>query len=267
MKRRNCARNPILSDYKISFNYGETPVSQGSEGSETAIIEFLCAPELEGKIPHPQKSIRAAPQWFKSLEREMDLPMQDGLPGLTAKACLPMTDAFSLGFMLPLTLDVHLRIPEDRVSIQMGYDQEAPFVPIEQHHPGQLGAPNPPFHAAMPLKFINPWRIKVPEGYSVLIAPPLSRPDLPFTPFSGLVDCDRFDTTINIPFLWNGPVGDFTLPAGLPIAQLIPIRRDTLIKESVARASTPEELDAQKLAATRKYGEESTYAREWRVKK
>lgn len=261
-----------MSDFKIRFNYGNDsqsaqPAPQQAPPGPGAIIEFLCDPDLATLIPKPERAVRFAPDWFKRLEREMGVRDAHGLPGLTAKACLPMTDAFALGFIIPLPFDVQFRIPEDRVSIQMGWHPEVPFQPVEQHHPGQIGAPNPPFEATMPLKFINPWRIKVPDGYSLLLTQPLSRPDLPFTCFSGLVDCDRFDTTINLPFAWTGPVGDFHLPAGTPIAQLIPIRRDSMLKQSAARASTAEELAEQKTAAQRKYGEESTYRKDWRVKK
>lgn len=195
------------------------------------------------------------------------MPDAYGLPGLTAKACLPMTDAFALGHVIPLPFDVLFDVPEDRIAIRFGWAQDLPFQPVEQHHPGQIGAPAPPFERVMPLKFINPWRIKVPPGYSVLFTQPLSRPDLPFTCFSGVVDCDRFDTTVNFPFAWSGPTGQHLLPAGTPIAQLVALRRDALVKESVVRASTPAELAEQAAAAERKYGEESTYAREWRVKK
>jgi hypothetical protein len=47
----------------------------------------------------------------------------------------------------------------------------------------------------------------------------------------------------------------------------VPLRREALVKDGFARASTDEELAEQSEAARRKYGEESTYAREWRVKK
>ena len=137
----------------------------------------------------------------------------------------------------------------------------------QQHHPGQLGAPDPPFAHVMPLKFINPWRIMVPDGYSVLFQPVMNRPDLPFYCFSGLVDCDRFATTINFPFIWTGGAQEITLPAGTPIVQIIPVRRDTLIKSHGARASTQGELAGQEEAKRRKYTEESTYRKDWRVKK
>lgn len=263
-----------MSDFKVSFGFArgsnppepQTP-SEPSRPSHDGTIEFLCEPELLGTIPVPEKAIRFAPDWFKKLPREMSMKDAQGLPGLTVKACLPVTDVFALGYMLTLPYDVHLLVPEDRISIQMGWQPDVAFAPIEQHHPGQIGAPEAPFESTMPLKFINPWRIKVPDGYSVLFTQPFSRPDLPFTCFSGLVDCDRFDTTINIPFVWSGPTGEFYLPAGTPIAQILPIKRDTLLKDSISRASTLDEQAEQDNASRRKYNEESTYSREWRVKK
>ncbi|GGD56578.1 hypothetical protein GRI62_02695 [Erythrobacter arachoides] len=234
---------------------------------DDGLIEFLCDPDLEGRIPQPERAIRFAPDWFRRLDREMGVPDAQGMPGLTVKACLPVTDAFALGYVIPLPWDVSVRVPEDRVSLQFGWTPECTFQPIEQHHPAQIGAPEPPFQHSMPLKFINPWRVKVPLGYSVLFTPPLNRPDLPFTCFSGMVDCDNFATTINFPFLWTGETGDHILPAGTPIAQVIPMPRDALIKTHTARASQSDELIEQADARHRKYHSESAYRREWRVRK
>jgi hypothetical protein len=186
---------------------------------------------------------------------------------LTIRACLPVADAFSLGFILPLPFDLRLTVPEDRVSISTDWAGDVPFAPIVPHHPGQVGAPKAPFEKAMPLKFINPWRIKVPDGYSVLFTPPLNHPELPFTCFSGLVDCDRFDTTVNIPFFWSGPVGVHELKAGTPIAQCIPLNRKATRLGLMSRASTADELAEEATANERKYNEEGAYARDWRAKK
>lgn len=235
--------------------------------SDEPEIEFLCDPALEGVIPEPQPAVRFAPDWFRKLEREMGVPDAHGLPGLTAKACLPMTDAFSLGYVIPLPYDIQLRVPPDEVNIQVGWAETCVFQPLESHLPEQLGAPAPPFARAMPLKFVNPWRIKVPEGYSVLFQPLANRPELPFYCFSGLVDCDRFATTVNFPFIWTGGPGDFHLPAGSPMIQLVPIRRDALVKTHKSRGSSEDELAEQEHAKMRKYTEESTYRKDWRVKK
>jgi hypothetical protein len=230
------------------------------------LVEFLCPPELYGRIPEPERAIRFAPEWFRQLPREMGMTYATGLPALTAKGCLPMTDAFALGFVIPLPFEVRFTV-DAWGNARPSWAEGLPFNPIERHHPGQLGAPAPPFGQMIPFKFVNPWRIKVPDGYSLLFSHPLNRPELPFACFSGLVDCDRFDTTVNFPFLWTGVPGEHVLPAGTPIAQLIPIRRDSLLKDSTARPSTAEELAEQDEAKRRKYGEQSAYAREWRVKK
>lgn len=230
-------------------------------------LEFLCDAALDGKIPAPAPAVRFAPDWFKELEREMGVSNAEGLPAMTVKGCLPVTDAITAGYIIPLPFPVRFIVPEDRVSIQMGWGEEAPFNPVEQHHPAQIGAPNAPFERAMPLKFINPWRILAPSGYSVLFTHPLNQFQLPFTAFSGLVDCDNFKTTINFPFVWTGEPGDYTLPAGMPMIQLIPLRRDSLLKDFGVRASSALERSEQDAAAQKKYNEASTYARQWRVKK
>lgn len=254
-----------MVDYKVNVRFGATSAAKPAPAPPT--LEFLCDPALFGRIPAPGRAIRFAPEWFRRLPRDMAMPNAHGLPGLTAKACLPMTDAFALGFVIPLPVDVRVVVPEDRLAIRFGWADDAPFAPIEQHHPAQIGFPEPPFERTVPMKFINPWRVKAAPGVSVLFTQPLSRPDLPFTCFSGFVDCDRFDTLVNLPFAWTGLAGDHVLPAGTPIAQLIPIRRDAMIKDDVARAASAAELAEQAAAAGRKYGEQSTYAREWRVKK
>ena len=48
------------------------------------------------------------------------------------------------------------------------------------------------------------WTIEAPEGYALLFTHPVNRFGLPFTPLTGLVDCDRYyDTWIHFPARWN----------------------------------------------------------------
>lgn len=224
-------------------------------------IDFICSPELFGKMPEPQRANRFVPEWFRRLNRKMDGAAPGEEAKLTIKSCMPVTDVFALGYILPLAFDVTLDISPDRRTITTHVETDCPITMIEPHKPGQIGAFDPPFEDAMPMKFINPWRIMVPDGYSVLFTPPLSRPDLPFLPFSGLVDCDRFATNVNIPFVWKGETGRHTVAAGTPIAHCVPVLRDAMIKEHVARAATPQEMDDQAAANQRKYGEQGAYTR------
>lgn len=242
---------------------GEAATSQAGDG----LIEFLCDPAHADLLPPPEPALRFLPDWFRRLDREMGMLDAHGLPGLTAKACPPMVDAFSLGWIIPLPFDVRLTIELGQPGMRLGWDPAAPFTPIEQHHPGQVGFPNAPFDGAVPLKWINPWRIKVPDGYSVLFLHPLNHLELPFTCLSGLVDCDRFHTTVNFPFAWSLAPRDVTVRRGTPMAQVVPVRRDALLRDHAVRASTPEEMAEQAATSHTKYTEESAYARQWREKK
>ena len=68
-----------MADSRISFDLDET---QSGTPQPDARIEFVCAPELVGRIPPPDRSIRFAPEWFKRLDREMGVSDAHGLPGL-----------------------------------------------------------------------------------------------------------------------------------------------------------------------------------------
>ncbi|MEM7221456.1 MAG: hypothetical protein AAF495_00665 [Pseudomonadota bacterium] len=230
-------------------------------------ISFLCDPALEAHLPPPERAGRFLPEWFRRLEREMGLPTASGLTAMTVKGCRPVTDGFTLGWIIPLALDV--RIVTDPLGnvIELDWDKDFGFQPVERHHPAQVGYPNPPFDWRQPLKWMNPWRLVVPDGYSMLFTHPLNHFELPFQCFSGLVDCDRFLPTVNFPFALTGVSADITVPRGTPIIQLIPIKRDGLLKSHMARASTEEEAAEQAAAHHRKHNEESVYAREWRVRK
>ena len=230
-------------------------------------ISFLCDPDLVALLSPPQPAGRFMPDWFRRLDRSLGVTDAHGLPGLTVKACPPVIDAFSLGWIVPLAADVRFLVDESGLGIQIGWAPDAPFHLVEQHHPSQIGSPEPPFERQVPLKWINPWRIKVPEGYSVLFTHPLNHFELPFRCFSGFVDCDGFATTVNFPFAFATAPADVTLPRGTPLIQIIPVRREDLLRDHEVRASTSEESAEQDRANHLKYTEESSYARLWRERK
>lgn len=227
-------------------------------------ITFLCPPELEGRIAPPVRASKVLPDWFRDLPREMGMKDAHGLPGLTVRACLPVADVMSLGWVIPLPFDIWTDIDPVTGQLQFQWAKNLPFQPIEGHHPGQIGAENPPFNGRMPLKFINPWRVKLPPGWSASFLHPINHFELPFTAFSGAVDCDALDVAVNVPFLWGGQDPKIHLPAGTPMVQVIPYARAAMPATATIRAETQAESDRRSAAATRKYTEESVYAREWR---
>ena len=78
-------------------------------------------------------------------------------------------------------------------------------------------------------KFINPWKIKTPPGYSCLFLPVLNNNDSAFEIIPGIVDTDSFPLEINFPFILNGykykaPI-KFFIKKGTPIVQVFPFKR------------------------------------------
>ncbi len=250
------------------------PAQPRPRPSDRALIEFLAPPELFDRLAKPAPASRFLPDWFRALPRTLDQPMAadaDGktpsdLPGLTVKACLPVADAFGLGQIIPIPIDIILEVVEDGTPMGAGWDQGLGFQALSTHIPAQLGAPAPPFARTVPLKFMNPWRIRVPDGVSCLFVQPLNHAELPFEVFAGTVDCDRFAAPVNIPFRWRGGPGRHHLAAGTPMVQVIPYRRDGLIDTVAARPATPDEQAEQAAALAEKYREAGTYAKTHRAR-
>lgn len=228
-------------------------------------IKFLCPPELEGKVPPPVRASKCLPDWFRNLPREMGMKDEHGLPGLTVRACLPVADVMSLGWIIPLPVDISTSADPQTGQLQFHWPQDAPIKPLDMHHPGQIGADQPgPFTGQVPLKFINPWRVVLPDGWSASFLHPLNHMELPFRAFNGAVDCDALDVPVNVPFFWTGVGTDFHLPAGTPMVQVIPYERAAMKMSAEVRAETAEEAEVRTASLNRKYTEESVYSREWR---
>ncbi len=69
------------------------------------------------------------------------------------------------------------------------------------------------------------WGVELPEGYSALYTHPLNRFELPFLTTNGIIDNDKDHIPGSMPFFFlKGITG--ILPAGTPIAQILPFRRE-----------------------------------------
>jgi hypothetical protein len=94
---------------------------------------------------------------------------------------------------------------------------------------------------------MNPWAIKTPPGYSVLFIQPMHRESV-FTILPGVVDTDQYSAAVNFPFVLNEPT-KFTglIPAGTPMAQVIPFKRDSWEMQ----LGTQEDIQEQVLVVNR----------------
>lgn len=206
------------------------------------IIEFACHKDFYGIIPEPVPAKKWIPDWFKQLGGKLQDDTKDGPGGLqssTIKRCPPFLDAMNLGWIIPLAGDVQFTTNEDASGVD--YSWKFPSTLIENHDSAQIkghpGLPKPP------MKWINKWFVKVPPGYSVLFVPPLNRPNPHFECLSGFVDCDGYWEIVNFPFMFNTPNWEGVIEAGTPLVQVIPIKRDMIMKNSITRPVTNEEWE------------------------
>ncbi len=194
-------------------------------------LSFRCPAELEGVIPRPIPAAQGLPEWLRSMPAEAFSALVDG-PDDTVKRCPPFIDAMSEGVLLPLVCDLHVRDGEFTWDGEMpaGRSLVYPRGPISLHDPAQTEGT--PFfdRNAYTIKFHNLWTVAAPEGWAILFTHPANRADLPFTTLTGLVDCDRYQSGfIHFPAVWRDPGFCGTLPAGTPIAQAFPVRRERFI--------------------------------------
>lgn len=192
-------------------------------------IKFTSTLEVAKENP-PVPASSNIPEWYKKTSSYFSddgskKPTLEGLKTATIKRCMPVFDAIGAGYLIPLAVDVYIHREEKdgliNQTISWVSSNIIEFHPIEQAnlHPQASPGSNIP-------KFINPWIIKTPKGYSTLFIQPVHRP-APFQILPGLVDTDTYNVAVNFPFTIIDNNFEGLIPAGTPIAQAIPIKRDS----------------------------------------
>ena len=221
------------------------------------IIKFTHIYGLDSLFP-PEPASRNVPEWYKDLESYLGgekIPpynkQQDYETTGTIKRCMPVFDAINSGYIIKSPADVYVSqrkvqyvdkdhfnktgesiflseeyIEKNNYPKTQPYYQWASHELIEFHAVEQ--APNHPYRnndQTSYAKWNNPWGITTPPGYSVMFVQPVHRESV-FTILPGVVDTDKYHTPVNFPFVLNDNNFQGLIPAGTPIAQVIPFKRD-----------------------------------------
>jgi hypothetical protein len=190
----------------------------------------------------PKPADKFIPEWYKEMD-SYDNGKKDtdgfGKTNGTIKKCMPVFDSITAGYIIPTYVDVAVRQgekpnviydgPIDISGINSQPHYESPsYKTLGVHKIEQ--APTHPFrgnHVLSYPKWFNPWAIKTPPGYSTLFIQPMHRESV-FTIMPGVVDTDKYTAPVNFPFvLNNADKFEGVIPAGTPLAQAIPFRRDS----------------------------------------
>jgi hypothetical protein len=171
--------------------------------------------------PIPIKKL--LPEWYRTSETTILSPDGTEVSGL--KKCVPFLDALISGYALVTPVDIFVA-ESDSGELKISWNSPDEFVDFIHERAKESAAklPRPAGHHPNHLAWRGTWGIKTPKGWSLLVTHPLNRFDLPFTTTSGIMDSDSYSTSGNLPFfIKKGFTG--VIPAGTPIAQLIPIKR------------------------------------------
>ena len=229
------------------------------------LIEFLTTKEFADVLIPPAPANKFIPEWYKAIPTHSKTTRAvTGDMAKTAKKCLPMLDAMTHGYIIPLAGDVHIRTNEDASLIDITENQ---FVrQTEEHSPEQVG-PNFPFPKKHLIKFINHFVIKTPPGYSCLFVAPINHLETRFVTLGAVVDTDNYDKEINFPTCWIANNYDDFVLAGTPIVQCIPFKRSTIIDKFEVRPFTDTEWHQREITRAKQSNQSSYYVKNLRVKK
>lgn len=187
-----------------------------------ADVEFFAEQRHIDAFPHPRPAVKFIPEYFKKLKPQSSSHPDTG----TVKRCVPFLEALSHGYIIPLWSDVFVRAINGKITID--FPENLPMQSSLSPHgyvqiSGHPLSDNP--YGNLPMKWHNPWGVKTLKGWSCLFTSPLNHLETRFKILDGIVDTDTYYNQTNFPFIWTGGEGEFFIPRGTPLVQVIPYKR------------------------------------------
>jgi len=203
-------------------------------------IEFFTdSEELLEFAPIPAR--KALPDWFKQMPPSMELPPGNtrfpfGLSKLnrlsninaTIRRCPGIISYLSEGYLIPLWADFLVQIRGQTVYC-VGSNELAQASPHSKNMQ-YSSMPLPDSFLQDSVKFTNPWKVRTPPGWSVLLSQPFYNFEQRFTAIPGVVDSDVYHHIHVNTFFRKGDM-DHQLKMGMPFVHILPFQRGVLEPE------------------------------------
>lgn len=176
----------------------------------------------EGVLEKLQPASENIPEWYKKAKSylsESRIPDINGEAIATIKQCMPLLDMMTAGYLLVTHCDLFVQQINKQPYFQWVGNEAVAFQPIEQTQG------HPAFNGQGAARFLHPWSIKTPKGYSILFLQPSHR-DTPFNVLPGIIDTDNYNAPTNTFFTLKDPKFTGLIPKGTPYAQIIPFKRE-----------------------------------------
>ena len=192
-------------------------------------ISFSTHPEILDVIPHPRPATKFVPDWYKEMEARIDCVERDVIHAPTLKACMPVRDYITSGYIIPSWQDIAFR--KDKNNNYRNITDYSPAMADKYnmsygaHDPMQVqGSPLAKFaDGEKMIKLNNPWMIRTPKGYSTLFMSPFYD-EIDITILPAIVDTDLHDIQINFPCIITSE--NAFVEKGAPLIHAIPFKRD-----------------------------------------
>lgn len=184
-------------------------------------IKFINVTD-DNDLYRPIPAAEMLPEWYKETSTYINndkVPAVNNNTSATIKKCMPVFDVLTAGYLILSPADVIITQVDGMPFVKWRGDDTIRFHPISQ-------APNHPHSDGMAyMKWVNEWIIQTPKGYSTLVINPVHR-DNPFKILEGIVDTDDYYLPIEFICTLKDTKWEGIIPAGTPIAQVIPFKRD-----------------------------------------
>lgn len=194
-------------------------------------IEFIYLNDFMWKSSEkPQPSKNFIPDWFKKMTPYDISPQNpDGTSlivenlnsNATAKKCMPMLDAITSGYTIPLWSDVQVREVDLKPRITWRSAQDV----FEMHGSSSMLIDTPPGYHGRAFKFISWLQIKTPPGYSIMVTTPSGHYNSPFRAIPAIIDSDTPTIDLSFP-VWVKKGFSGIVEKGHPMVQIIPFKRE-----------------------------------------
>lgn len=228
--------------------------------------EWGAVDPLEETLPRPMSKMLAS--WWKNMpshggfdgvpENDDSINILSGNEAPTIKRCVPILDSLTIGYGLVTTAEMYVKPYTGEMNINMSDCPQEDAV-VEATHPRRLAripcleishheygqAMNHPLcqkYGQRLRKVFTPWRIITPSGYSVMIVEPLNNPSQYWEIVPGIIDSDQFAPQINFMMVFRDPNFHGIIPAGTPLAQVIPFKRESWRAEISDSAEDTEKM-------------------------
>jgi hypothetical protein len=219
-------------------------------------IKFIASSKSSYNVfDKPIPASKIIPEWYKKTNKNIGNVFSvgdNGNPSETIKACMPVFDIMTAGYFITMPADAFFeKIGED---YKVAWSTDLLSL-IESHPTAQYeNLKIPDQYNNQVYKFVQPWIIKTPPGYSCLFVSPTYRNDLPFYTFPSIVDTDKHPVPVNFPFFLNKNFSGI-IEHGTPIVQVIPFKRDSWNSESLFDQSMKhqDEWQRAKIKISNKY--------------